>query len=166
LAGGGTGHIGSCGRSLDRDPDPSSHTGHDPEKGFLCVDADRSSENGDHIVEVLGFVVLGLVTGLIASTMGVGGGIIFVPSLVVFFGFAQQTAQGTSLAIILPTAMVGTYLHAKKGRVEWRVVLLIAAGGVVGGLIGSRAALALDPDLLRRMFAALLVAIAIRMLSS
>lgn len=117
-------------------------------------------------MEVLGFVILGLATGLIASMMGIGGGIIFVPSLVVFFGFAQHVAQGTSLAIILPTAIVGTVLHARKGRVEWRVALLIAAGGVVGGLIGSRAALALDPDLLRRMFAALLVVIAARMLSN
>jgi uncharacterized membrane protein YfcA len=117
-------------------------------------------------VEVFGFVLLGIATGVVASTMGIGGGIIFVPSLVVFFGFTQHIAQGTSLAIIVPTAVVGTVLHAKRGRVEWRVALLIAVGGVVGGLIGSRAALALDPDLLRRMFAALLVAIAVRMLSS
>ncbi len=118
------------------------------------------------MIEVAGFIVLGLITGLIASTLGIGGGIIFVPSLVVFFGFAQHVAQGTSLAIIVPTAIVGTALHAKKGRVEWRTALLVAAGGVIGGLVGSRFALALDPDLLRRLFAALLAVIAVRMLSS
>ncbi|MEA2002517.1 MAG: sulfite exporter TauE/SafE family protein [Actinomycetota bacterium] len=118
------------------------------------------------MIEVFGFALLGLITGVIASTMGIGGGIIFVPSLVVFFGFEQHIAQGTSLAIIVPTAIVGTILHAKKGRVDWRVAALIASGGIVGGLLGSRAALALDPLLLRRLFAGLLVIIAIRMLSS
>ncbi|MDJ0498416.1 MAG: sulfite exporter TauE/SafE family protein, partial [Acidimicrobiia bacterium] len=85
------------------------------------------------MIEVIGFVVLGLATGVLASTLGVGGGIIFVPSLVVFFGFEQHIAQGTSLAVILPTAIVGAYLHSKRGRVEWRAAFLIAAGGVVGG---------------------------------
>ncbi|MDJ0923788.1 MAG: sulfite exporter TauE/SafE family protein [Acidimicrobiia bacterium] len=118
------------------------------------------------MIEALGFVVLGLGTGVLASTLGVGGGIIFVPALVVFFGFEQHVAQGTSLAVILPTAIVGTYLHSKRGRVEWRVALLVAVGGIVGGLLGAAGALALDPDLLRRLFAALLVVIAIRMFSS
>ena len=118
------------------------------------------------MIELLGFVALGLGTGILASTLGIGGGIIFVPSLVVFFGFEQHVAQGTSLAVILPTAIVGAYLHARRGRVDWRVAALVAAGGVVGGLAGAAAALALDPDLLRRLFAALLVVIAVRMFTS
>ncbi len=64
------------------------------------------------MIEVLGFVLLGLLTGLLASTLGIGGGIIFVPSLVVFFSFEQHIAQGTSLAVIVPTAIVGTLVHA------------------------------------------------------
>ena len=118
------------------------------------------------MIELAGFVLLGLATGVLASTLGVGGGIIFVPSLVVFFGFEQHIAQGTSLAVILPTAIVGAYLHSKRGRVVWRAALLIAAGGIVGGLIGAWGALAIDPDLLRRMFAGLLMVIAIRLVSS
>lgn len=118
------------------------------------------------MIEIVGFVVLGLVTGLLASTLGIGGGIIFVPSLVVFFEFEQHVAQGTSLAVIVPTAIVGTILHSQQGRVVWPVAFLVAAGGIVGGLIGSYAALSLDPDLLRRLFAVLLVVIAIRMVSS
>ncbi len=118
------------------------------------------------MIEVLGFVVLGLVTGLLASTLGIGGGIIFVPSLVVFFGFAQHLAQGTSLAVIVPTAVVGAVLHSRRGRVDWRAALLIAAGGVAGGFLGAWAALAIDPDLLRRLFAVLLLVVAIRLVSS
>ena len=69
------------------------------------------------------------------------------------------------MAVIVPTAIVGTLLHARKGRVEWRVAGLVAAGGIFGGLLGAWIAQSLDPDLLRRLFAALLVVIAIRMLS-
>ena len=117
-------------------------------------------------MEIVGFVILGLATGLVASTLGVGGGIIFVPSLVVFFGFTQFVAQGTSLAVIVPTAIVGTILHGRKGRVEWRVAGLIAVGGITGGFLGAWLAQSMDPDLLRRLFAALLVVIAARMLSN
>jgi uncharacterized membrane protein YfcA len=118
------------------------------------------------MIEIIGFVVLGLATGLIASTLGIGGGVIFVPSLVVFFGFAQHVAQGTSLAVIVPTAVVGTILHARRGRVDWRVAGLIAVGGIAGGLFGAGLAQSLDPVLLRRLFAGLLIAIAIRMFNS
>jgi hypothetical protein len=117
------------------------------------------------MIEVVGFIILGLATGLLASTLGIGGGIIFVPSLVVFFGFAQHLAQGTSLAVIVPTAVVGAILHSRRGRVDWRAALLIAAGGIAGGLLGAWAALAIDPDLLRRLFAGLLLIVAIRLVS-
>ena len=118
------------------------------------------------MLEILGLLILGLGSGLVASTLGVGGGIIFVPALVVFFGFEQHLAQGTSLAVTLPTAIVGTILHAKRGRVDWRVAGFAAAGGIVGGVVGSNLALSIDPDVLRRLFAAMLVMIAARMLSS
>lgn len=118
------------------------------------------------MMEVIGFALLGLATGLIASTLGIGGGIIFVPSLVVFFGFAQHVAQGTSLAVIVPTAIVGTILHSSKGRVNWRIAGLVAIGGIAGGLLGAWIAQTLDPELLRRLFAGLLVVIAVRMASS
>lgn len=117
------------------------------------------------MVEVLAFVLLGILSGLAASTLGIGGGVIFVPALVVLFSFDQHIAQGTSLAIILPTAVVGTYLHAKRGRVHWRTAGLVALGGFIGGLAGSQLALALDGALLRRLFAALLVVIAYQMIS-
>jgi len=116
-------------------------------------------------MEVVGYILLGLVSGFAASTLGIGGGVIFVPALVVFFSFSQHIAQGTSLAVILPTAIVGTYLHARRGRVHVRTALLVAGGGVVGGLAGSSFALSIPEDLLRRLFAILLIVIAIRMIS-
>ncbi len=115
------------------------------------------------MVHVTALILLGLFAGFVASTLGLGGGFIYVPMLVVFFALQQHIAQGTSLAVIVPTAIVASYLHSKRGRVQWRTALLLGAGGIVGGVVGSIFALKLPADLLRRLFAAVLVFVAIRM---
>jgi hypothetical protein len=109
-------------------------------------------------------LVIGLVAGVIAAGLGVGGGIIFVPALVLFLDYPQQLAQGTSLAVILPTAVVGAIVHARRGRVIGKLALPIASAGVVGALLGAGLALQLDGLLLRRLFATLLVILALRLL--
>ena len=113
---------------------------------------------------VVGYLLIGLVAGTVASALGVGGGVVFVPALVIFFSFDQHLAQGTSLAVIVPTAIVGAWMHARAGRVVWRFAVPLATAGVVGGIIGGAVALALDDVLLRRLFAAMLVVTAVRML--
>jgi len=110
-------------------------------------------------------LVLGLVAGLASATLGIGGGVIYVPALITIFGFSQHIAQGTSLAIIFPTVVVAAWLHARNDRVNWKVALLVGVSGIIGALAGSALALSLDPTLLRRLFAALLIVIAIRLLS-
>lgn len=115
------------------------------------------------MIEIVGFIVLGLVAGLLAAALGIGGGIIFVPVLVSVFGFSQLGAQGTSLAVIVPTAMIATYGHMRAGRVVWKVVASAGSAGIIGALIGSQVAYALDEQLLQRIFAVLLVALAVRM---
>ena len=113
--------------------------------------------------EIIGLVALGLFAGTLAATLGVGGGIIFVPILVSVFGFAQIDAQGTSLAIIVPTAIVGMVTHAKAGRVDWPVVAVVGAGGVFAAFGGATLAQSMEEDLLRRIFAIVLVILAVRM---
>lgn len=115
------------------------------------------------MIEVLGFVALGLFAGTMAAALGVGGGIIFVPALVIVAGFDQHLAQGTSLAIILPTAIVSATVHARGGRVVWRIAIPIGLVGIAGALLGARAAIGLDPEVLSKLFGALLVVVAIRM---
>lgn len=115
------------------------------------------------MTEVL-LILVGLLTGVLAATLGIGGGIVFVPALAALLDFVQQEAQGTSLAAIVPTAIVGTYLHNRAGRVEWGLVFPIAVGGVIGGLVGAGVALDLSPTALQRLFAAFLVVMALRML--
>ncbi|HSR15461.1 MAG TPA: sulfite exporter TauE/SafE family protein [Gemmatimonadales bacterium] len=115
-------------------------------------------------VGIAGLIGVGLVAGSVAALLGIGGGIVIVPALVALFGFEQHLAQGTSLAVIVPTAMVATLMHGRAGRVDWRAAAMLAAGGLLGGFGGARLALALDAPLLRQMFAGVQVLVAVRML--
>lgn len=112
---------------------------------------------------VVVLIVVGLLAGALASALGIGGGVVFVPVLVVGLALEQAVAQGTSLAVIVPTAVIGTYGHARYSRVDWRAALPVAAGGIVGAALGAQVALAADPQLLRRLFAGLLVVLAVRL---
>jgi hypothetical protein len=114
-------------------------------------------------MEVVGLIILGLVTGALAATLGLGGGVIFVPVLVSVFAFSQHDAQGTSLAIIVPTAIVAAIAHARAGRVIWRLVAIVGLAGVAGAIGGARLALILDEDVLRRLFALVLIFVSMRM---
>ena len=115
------------------------------------------------MLEIAALVTLGLFAGAMAAALGLGGGIIFVPSLVVLFGFEQHIAQGTSLAVIFPTAIVATVAHARMGNVRWRLSIPIGLAGIVGAVAGAQIALQLDADLLRRMFGVFLMLLAARM---
>lgn len=114
-------------------------------------------------MSVVALVVVGVIAGMLAAALGVGGGIVFVPALVAILGFDQQLAEGTSLAVILPTAIVGTIVHHRHRRVVWRTGSVIAAAGVVGAILGSKLAQAIHPTTLQRMFSVMLLAVALRM---
>ncbi len=117
------------------------------------------------MIEAIALVAVGLVAGSLAATLGIGGGILYVPALVSLLGFAQHRAQGTSLAVIIPTTLVAAVVHAREGRVVWPVAIPLGIGGIVGGFLGARTALALSAPLLRRLFAVILVVAALRMLA-
>jgi uncharacterized membrane protein YfcA len=112
---------------------------------------------------VVALIFVGLVAGTLGAMLGVGGGIVYVPALVALFSFAQHEAQGTSLAVIVPSTIVAAYVHARAGRVDWRTAFLLGTGGIAGGVIGARIALSLDAPLLKRMFAVFLVMAVLRM---
>lgn len=113
---------------------------------------------------VAGLILLGLIAGALSASLGIGGGVVFVPALVLFFDVGQHLAQGTSLAVIVPTTIVGAWAHARAGRVVWRTAIAIGSAGIVGGVLGAFIALSVDEDLLQRLFAVLLVVTALRML--
>ncbi|MFO7700315.1 MAG: sulfite exporter TauE/SafE family protein [Acidimicrobiia bacterium] len=115
------------------------------------------------MIDIVGLIVLGLVAGMFAASLGIGGGIIFVPVLVSVFSFSQLDAQGTSLAVIVPTAIIATIGHMRADRVVWKVALFTGVAGIVGALIGSQVAYLVDEAILRRVFALVLAGLAVRM---
>lgn len=117
-------------------------------------------------LEVLLLLGIGLSAGLMAGLFGVGGGVIIVPAMVLLAGFDQHVAQGTSLLVIIPSALLGSVTHHRRRRFTFRDAALLAAGGVLGALAGSVTALELDDVLLRRMFALLILFAAARMVLS
>jgi uncharacterized protein len=107
---------------------------------------------------VLG-VALGIAAGILSGLFGVGGGILFVPTLVAL-GLGQVEAQGTSLLAILPTVLVGVWSQRRYGNFRAGVALAVGLASVVGVELGARLATSLSEDVLRRLFAILLFAVA------
>ncbi len=108
-------------------------------------------------------VVVGILAGMLAGSLGIGGGVIFVPVLAVVVGLEQAVAQGTSLAVIAPMAAIATYAHVRYGRVDWPSAMPVGIASIAGAAVGAQAALAANPLLLRRLFAGLLVLLATRL---
>jgi uncharacterized protein len=106
-------------------------------------------------------VVLGLLAGALAGMFGVGGGILFVPTLVAL-GLSQHDAIGTSLLAIIPTAIVGTWRQARYGNVRWHSAAVIGIAAVVAAQGGAAVAESLSGPTLRKLFAGLLVLVAVQ----
>ena len=104
-------------------------------------------------------LVLGLATGVLAGLFGVGGGILFVPTLVAL-GLGQVEAQATSLLAILPTVAAGAWNQRRYGNLRPRTALVLGLVSILGVEVGARIATSLPEDALRRLFAVLLFAVA------
>jgi uncharacterized membrane protein YfcA len=104
-------------------------------------------------------IALGLVAGVLAGMFGVGGGLLFVPTLIVL-GLNQHEAIGTSLLAIVPTVLVGTWRQSRYGNVHWRAAAVLGVAAAVTAQGGVALAEALPGSTLRRLFAGLLVLVA------
>ena len=102
-------------------------------------------------------LVIGAAAGVISGLLGVGGGSVLVPALVLVTGFPQQLAQGTSLAVILPSSSAGAMAHARLGHVHGRALPPILVGTLLGSWAGAAGALALPGQTLRILFSAVLL---------
>lgn len=105
-------------------------------------------------------VALGAVAGMLAGFFGVGGGILFVPTLALALGLSQLEAEATSLAAILPAVAAGAWQQQRYRNVRWRAAAIIGAASIVGVEAGVRVAVALPEDVLRRLFAVLVLGVA------
>ncbi|MEY2917272.1 MAG: hypothetical protein RIS73_986 [Bacteroidota bacterium] len=114
---------------------------------------------------ILIIILVGIAAGMLSGLVGVGGGIIIVPALVYFIGFTQKTAQGTSLGLILlPVGILGVLQYYKQGHVDFKVVGILAVGFLLGSYFGSKVALSLSQETVKKIFAVLMIIIAIKML--
>lgn len=110
-------------------------------------------------------VLLGFVAGVASGLIGIGGATIIIPALVFLFGFDQHTAQGTTLAMMVPPiGLLAAWAYYKAGYVDVKMAAILAAGFFVGGLIGARFATALSSLALQRIFGIALLLIAIKMI--
>lgn len=110
---------------------------------------------------ILVLSLLGAVTGMLSGLFGIGGGVVLVPMLVMILGFQQRLAAGTSVAAILPAAVVGGIGYAVQGNVDWLAAVLLAAGIIVGAQIGSFLLSRVPTGFLRWMFMAFLLGVVI-----
>jgi len=110
---------------------------------------------------------IGIVTGIMAGMLGIGGAIIMIPALVFLLGISQQTAQGTSLAVMLPPiGIIAAYNYYKAGQVNIKFAIVLAVCFLVGSYFGSKFALTLPQAALKKIFGILLLLVAARMLLS
>ena len=112
------------------------------------------------MVDVVFAIVVGVLAGALGGLFGVGGGLIFVPALVLLFGFGQVEAEATSLLAIIPVVVAGTWRQHLYGNVRWRAALVIGVVAVVGVELGVLTAKSVSEETLQRLFALLLFVVA------
>ena len=111
------------------------------------------------------YILLGLVAGIFSGLIGIGGAIIIIPVLVLLFGLSQHTAQGTTLALMVPPiGLLAAWTYYKAGFVDLKVAGLICIGFFLGGLIGAKFATKIPDDILRKIFGMALFVASLKMI--
>lgn len=114
---------------------------------------------------ILILLLVGLAAGMLSGLVGVGGGIIIVPCLVFFLGFSQKMAQGTSLGILLlPIGILGAMQYYKQGYIDVKVVSIICIAFIFGSYFGSKIALSISQESVKKIFAIVMLLVAVKML--
>lgn len=113
---------------------------------------------------ILFLIGVGLLAGFLSGILGIGGGVVMVP-LLLLIGFTQHQAQGTSLAAMLPpVTLLAVLQYSKEGHVDWKLALVISATFIIGGLLGSKLAVVINERFLKRIFGVLMLFIALKMI--
>lgn len=112
-------------------------------------------------------IIIGLLAGILSGLVGVGGGILMIPLLIIFLGLSQHQAQGTALfAMLPPIGILAAINYYKEGFVKWEYAIVIAFTFVIGGYLGSKLSLSLPPQMVRRIFGVIMLLGAIKLISS
>jgi hypothetical protein len=111
------------------------------------------------------FIVIGCIAGILSGLFGIGGGIIIVPALIYLCGFTQLKAQGTSLAILLPPVGILAFIdYYKEGHVDVQAGILICIFLVIGSVLGAKMSHVIPVDTMRKLFGILMMLIAVKLI--
>lgn len=119
---------------------------------------------GLSVVAAIALVVIGVATGTLAGLLGVGGGVIMIPAMVLLLGEMNVMAKGTSLAVIIPTSITGTIRNRKTANVDVKAAVVVGLSGVVSAVIGGSIAVDMSESLSNALFASLLLVVAAQMI--
>ncbi len=109
--------------------------------------------------------MIGLLAGAMSGILGIGGGIVIIPALVMLLGFSQQTAQGTSLVLLLPPIGIFAVLnYYKSGFVDFRAAGIMIITFIIGSYLSSKFAVSINEAMLRKVFAVFLILYAVKLL--
>ena len=116
---------------------------------------------------ILILIAIGMGAGMLSGFVGIGGGVIIVPMLLVAFNMTQLQAQGTSLfVLLLPVGILAVQNYWKTGNINWTFGVIIAVSFVIGGYFGSKLALRISPAIVKLVFGVLMAYVAIKMIAS
>lgn len=114
---------------------------------------------------IIGILLIGLAAGMMSSLVGIGGGIVIVPALVLIFGLSQKMAQGTSLAMMLPPiGVLAVINYNRQGYVDFKIAGILCLSFILGSYLGSKMVLGLDAMLVKKIFAVFMIIIAVKYL--
>lgn len=112
-------------------------------------------------------IMIGLLAGSLSGLLGIGGGILIIPLLIIFLGLTQHEAQGTALFSMLPPiGILAAINYYKEGFVKWEYAIIISLAFVIGGYFGSKISLNLSPQIVRRVFGIIMLIGAIKLIYS
>jgi uncharacterized protein len=118
-----------------------------------------------NMVNIILYVILGLVAGVFSGLIGIGGGIIIIPALVFLFGFSQHQAQGTTLALLVPPiGLLAAWTYYMQGHVNMQAAIFICLGFFLGGFLGAKFAMVLSNIVLEKIFGVVLLLVALKMI--
>jgi hypothetical protein len=115
-------------------------------------------------MEIILYLLIGVIAGISGGLFGIGGGIVIIPALVYFCHLTQQQAQGTTLAILIPPiGLLAAWVYFKNGNVDLRIAAFICLGFFIGGFFGAKIASVLSNDVLKKLFGILMLLVALKM---
>ena len=117
------------------------------------------------MINIMLYIVLGLVAGIFSGLIGIGGGVIIVPALIFLFGLSQHQAQGTTLALLVPPiGFLAAWQYYTQGYVNLKIAAFVCIGFFLGGLLGAKFATGLSNTLLVKIFGVAMILIGLKML--